>query len=125
MKKILFLFFVTFLCMSSMAITRGPIVLKKAIVCPIYTGPGSIPKSSPIEVVSAFQTPDEIIITSEAVSTTVTVNIYNAAGVVVETVTETVSAGSEFSIDLTNLPTGAYVLEIAFDDTVYVGQFEL
>lgn len=126
MKKNLLFFMAMFLCLSMSAgiPTRGLINLQRFASLdkrPI----GSIPRTEPIALFSAFQTPDEIIITSEAVSTTVTVNIYNAAGVVVETVTETVSAGSEFSIDLTNLPTGAYVLEIAFDDTVYVGQFEL
>lgn len=111
---------------ESMAIGfRGIIPLKKYVGVIIDRTPGTIPLTSEVPIFSAFQTPDEIIITSEAVSTTVTVNIYNAAGVVVETVTETVSAGSEFSIDVTNLPTGAYILEIAFDDTIYVGQFEL
>lgn len=126
MKKIFVSMLTMLVCLSASAIlpTRGPIVLR-----PQYTTGhipiGTIPRTEPIALFSAFQTPDEIIITSEAVSTTVTVNIYNAAGVVVETVTETVSAGSEFSIDITNLPTGAYILEIAFDDTIYVGQFEL
>lgn len=126
MKK----FFVSLLtmcvCLSAFAIlpTRGPIALKLHFSTG-HLPTGAIPRTEPIALFSAFQTPDEIIITSEAVSTTVTVNIYNAAGVVAETVTETVFAGSEFSIGVTNLPAGAYILEIAFDDTIYVGQFEL
>lgn len=126
MKKTCVLFLTMLLCMSVLAIglpTRGLIVLKPGR--PTLPIPGTTPRTEPIALFSAFQTPDEIIITSEAISTTVTVNIYNAAGVVVETVTETVAAGNEFSVDITNLPAGAYILEIAFDDTVYVGQFEL
>ena len=127
MKKIFVSLFAVLISLSTMAIlpTKGFITLKRMNHPGSVTPIGGIPYSLDVPSFSAFQTPDEIIITSEAVSTTVTVNIYNAAGAVVATVTETVSAGSEFSIDVTNLPTGAYILEIAFDDTIYVGQFEL
>lgn len=126
MKKIFVFLLTSLVCLSTASAlpTRGPIVIKKPLPPP-SPRPGTFPLSAEVVLFSAFQTPDEIIITSEAVSTTVTVNIYNAAGVVAETVTETVFAGSEFSIGVTNLPAGAYILEIAFDDTIYVGQFEL
>lgn len=125
MKKILFFLATTLMCVTASAglPTRGPIILKPGR--PTLPIPSPTPKTESLALFSAFQTPDEIIITSEAVSTTVTVNIYNAAGVVVETVTETVSVGDDFFVDVMNLPTGAYVLEIAFEDTIYVGQFEL
>lgn len=125
MKKVFVSFLTLLFCASAFALpTRGFIFLAKPLP-PVSPRPGSLPLASELPLFSAFQDVDELIITSEAVSAVVTVNIYNSVGAVVETVTASVAVGGEISVDITSLPEGAYILEIAFDDIVYVGQFEL
>lgn len=125
MKKILFALCLFLGTVNCWALTRGTIVLRKPTKPGSVTPIGSIPRTPDAALFSAFQDVDELLITSEAVSAVVTVNIYNSVGAVVETVTASVAVGGEISVDITNLPVGAYILEIAFDDIVYVGQFEL
>lgn len=125
MKKFCISFLTLLFCASAFALpSRGFIVLTRPQL-PLFPGQTTIPKTEPMTLFSAFQDLDEIVITSEAVSAVVTVNIYNSVGAVVETVTASVVVGGEVSIDIANLPAGSYILEISFDDIVYVGQFEL
>lgn len=113
------------LIMPSFAVpTRGLISLSR-VVRPFVPFPDPKPKTEPMELFSAYQNLDEIIITSELISGTVSVSIYDASGLVVETISEYVTIGEEISISLTSLPTGAYILEVSYDETIYVGQFEI
>lgn len=125
MKKVLFSLLALLLStFCSLAQTRGPISLQimySTIKRPI----GIIPRTEPIPLVSAFQNLDEIVVTSDAVSATVTVTVYNVHGMVVETVTEDLTIGDDITLNLSTLPAGEYVLEVSFDDTIYVGQFEI
>lgn len=114
------------MCLSAMAVlpSKGFISLKRVIV-PFYPGTGHLPKTEPMELFSAFQNPDEIVISSEVVSGLVTVSIYDSMGTIVATTSETIVAGGDISIDISALPTGLYILEIEINDTILVGEFEI
>lgn len=112
------------MAVSAVSLIRGPIVLIPHFTTGHIPAP-PIPRSEPIPLVSAFQNLDEIVVSSDAVSATVTVTVYNVHGMVVETVTEDLTIGDDITLNLSTLPAGEYVLEISFDDTIYVGQFEL
>lgn len=125
MKKLFLLLMAQMLIMPSFAVpTRGLISLSR-VVRPFVPFPDPKPKTEPMELFSAYQNLDEIVITSELVSGTVSAVIYNASGAVVESVTEYVSVGGEISISLASLPAGAYILEVSYGDAVYVGEFEI
>lgn len=127
MKKVLFSLLALLSCMtvSAVSLTRGPISLQKRTPSISIPGTTTIPRTEPVALVSAFQNLDEIVVTSDAVSATVTVTVYNVHGMVVESVTEDLTIGDDITLDLSTLPAGEYVLEVSFDDTIYVGQFEL
>lgn len=86
---------------------------------------GAMTRTSEICPFSAVQTVDEVVVTAQAVSGYVTVKILSSSGAVLDVVSETLSMGQSVSLDITSLPAGAYVLTIAFDDNLYVGQFNI
>lgn len=125
MRKYFFLVCLFLFSMGGWALTRGPIMLTR-LEKPISPRPiGTLPRTLGMDQFSAVQNFDEIIITSELISGTVSVSIYDASGLVVETISEYVTVGEEISISLTSLPAGAYILEVSYDETIYVGQFEI
>lgn len=125
MKKLLFSLATFLFCLPAFASvpTKGPIILRPGRpTLPIPSKPSRTPAQM---LISATQYADNIIIRFEGFSESVTISIYNDSGAIVDTVTEFVSDGDELSVDITTLPMGSYVLEIAFDESIYVGQFEM
>lgn len=126
MKKVLLSLLTILICLSTWAVqpTKGPIVLTKP-TRPTIPFPVPNPRTEPIAEVSAYQSEDAIIVTSEEVSATMIVTIYNSMGMIVASVCEFVSVGDDISIDTTELPAGAYTIYVYYDSTLYVGQFEM
>ena len=122
-KKFLSLLAFLLLCATfAMAQTRGPIELKRGRVKPHIPGTTLSLQTSPF---SAFQTADEVIITSEAVTGVVSVSICNEFGVIVTSETHSMTSGDEITLDISSLPAGAYTLYIMCGDDIYVGEFEV
>lgn len=113
-----------YLSCFAFAPTRGFIVLERYVSL-VNRPIGFIPKTQPVIPFIAFQDVDEIVITSEGVFGDISVSIYNSIGVVVVTTATSVVDGDEVSIEIVNLPAGTYVLEITFEDFIYIGQFTL
>lgn len=126
MKKLLSILLGVMMCTSfAVAQTHGStsISLKKTKKGPVTEV--LVPKTPEICPFSAVQTVDEVVVTAQAVSAYVTVKILSSSGAVLDVVSETLSMGQSVSLDITSLPAGAYVLTIAFDDNLYVGQFNI
>lgn len=124
MRKIFIVCLMAVFSVGAMAATRGPIDLK------VESDRTSIllSKTKPTQELcpfAAFQYPDEIVISSELlIIVDVTVRIYNACGQVVESLSQQLYQGDNIYINIENLPSEHYIIEISFNQTVCVGEFE-
>lgn len=107
-------------------VRQGTITLRpSAETRPIIgTKPTIDPFNNPSNVFSLYAIDGELDLTSESAIGTVQIFVYNETGVVYSE-TRQMNTGSEVFIPVEDFPAGAYTINILYNATIYVGEFEV